>query len=197
MAADDPDKPERPDYKVYGGGRSRKSARTKAPSKRAPARKPASPDESDRPAYNVYRSREGPLDKLKGAASLSALRERLGRGGDSSDREPRRERVREPGEKPRWRTILRWTLIVAGAWFLLSVVLFAVSAQIQKGKLADPAGDELGGNPLLAATPQTILVIGTDARPEATGAEEAETRTKCIRQGSTGAAPSPGQCRRG
>jgi LCP family protein required for cell wall assembly len=70
-------------------------------------------------------------------------------------------------------------------------VLFAVSAQIQKGKLADPAADELGGNPLMAASAQTILVIGTDARPEATGAVEAETRPKCIEQGATGAAPSP------
>jgi LCP family protein required for cell wall assembly len=37
---------------------------------------------------------------------------------------------------------------------------------------------------------QTILVIGTDARPEATGNAEAETDPKCIEQGATGSAPS-------
>ena len=99
-------------------------------------------------------------------------------------------RPREPGEKPLWRRIGKWALIAAVAWFLLSVVLFAVSAQIQKGKLDDRAGDLLGGSPFLAATGGTILVIGTDARPEATGAEEAETRSKCIDQGATGSAPS-------
>ena len=37
---------------------------------------------------------------------------------------------------------------------------------------------------------QTILVIGTDARPEATGNPEAETDPKCIEQGATGSPPS-------
>jgi LCP family protein required for cell wall assembly len=42
----------------------------------------------------------------------------------------------------------------------------------------------------MVASGQTILVIGTDARPEATGNPEAETRPKCIEQGANGSPPS-------
>ncbi len=194
MAADEPERPKRPEYKVYRGGKGRKGGGTKPAGKPAtPSRTPLRAKKENGPDYNVYRSRGGPLGKLRGAISLTALKERIGRGEGArspkvSPKPP--EQTGGPGEKPRWRTVLRWTLIVAGAWFLLSVVLFAISAQIQKGKLADAAAAELGGNPLLAAFPQTILVIGTDARPEATGALESEKRKKCLTQGATGEAPS-------
>ena len=48
---------------------------------------------------------------------------------------------RPPGEKPLWRRVLKWAALALGAWLLLSLVLFVVSAQIQKGKLDDSAGD--------------------------------------------------------
>ena len=47
---------------------------------------------------------------------------------------------------------------------MLSFLAFAVSSQIQKGKLAD-MGDTLGGNPFMLGIPQTVLVLGTDVRP--------------------------------
>ena len=90
------------------------------------------------------------------APDLGALRGKLGRGGGSST----------PGEKPLWRRIGRWALLGLGVWLLLSAALFVVSSQIQKGKLDDAAADRLGGFPLLVAKAQTILVMGTDARPE-------------------------------
>jgi LCP family protein required for cell wall assembly len=183
MAAGDPDRPGPPEYKVYrsGSGRGRRSS-----SGSRKQREPASArgkGKSDAPEYNVYRSRSSPLARLRDS-DVGAIRERLRRGRRS-------EKRREPRERPPWRRILKWSLIAAACWFLLSVVLFAVSAQIQKGKLADDAAAQLGGFPLLVASGQTILVIGTDARPEATGAAEAETRPKCIRQGQTGSPPSP------
>jgi LCP family protein required for cell wall assembly len=192
MAPDDNERPEPPEYNVYRAG-SRRGGKGKAGSAKPPsaAKGPGtgasagSGGDGD-PQYSVYRASRNPLAKLR-EQRLAGVRERLGglRGGDKKER-----RELEPGEKPLWRRIGRWALIGAGLWLLLSVVLFAVSAQIQKGKLDDGAGGALGGAPLLAASGQTILVIGTDARPEATGAAEAETRPKCIEQGASGSPPS-------
>ena len=87
-----------------------------------------------------------------------------------------------------WRRVLRWVVIAAGAWLLLSIVLFVTSAQIQKGKLDGGAAAELGGFPFLVASGQTILVIGTDARPEGTDEAGAETDPKCLEKAATGGA---------
>ena len=72
--------------------------------------------------------------------------------------------------------VLKWVAIGAGAWLLLSLVVFAISAQIQKSKLDDAAAAELGGFPFLLAQGQNILVIGTDSRPE--GTDEAGRRDR-------------------
>ncbi len=63
------------------------------------------------------------------SARGGGLRDRLGRGD---------------GEKRRW---LRWVLIGVCGWLLLSFIAFAVSAQIQKGKLDDSAKEALEGGP--------------------------------------------------
>lgn len=124
------------------------------------------------PDYKVYRSRRGPLGGIRDA-SLFGLRDRL-----------RRERTRGeepeplPGERrrPPWRRIAKWVGLAALAWVLLSFLAFAVSSQIQKGKLAEGVADELDGNPFLIASPQTILVLGTDVRSGAfAGPTEAES----------------------
>jgi LCP family protein required for cell wall assembly len=137
--------------------------------------------EQGRPDYKVYRSRPRLLDRLR-----------------SPDVDSLRERPREPGERPspraplpspgrrRW---LRWVLIAIGGWLLLSVVVFAISAQIQQAKLADGAKEEIGGNPFLAIDPQTILVIGTDAREEGT-LDGSETSEECLEEGANGEPPS-------
>jgi anionic cell wall polymer biosynthesis LytR-Cps2A-Psr (LCP) family protein len=115
--------------------------------------------EGERPDYKVYRSRPGFLSRLR-TPDLQSLRERIGR--------PRRE----PGAPPEpWRPSrrwLKWVLIPIGAWFLLSLVSFAISAQIQKSKLDGAAKDTVGGNPFLLAAPQTFLVLGSDRRDETT-----------------------------
>ena len=48
---------------------------------------------------------------------------------------------------------------------MLSFLAFAVSAQLQSFKLSGEAKDALHGNPFLLPSAQTILVLGTDARP--------------------------------
>jgi LCP family protein required for cell wall assembly len=69
---------------------------------------------------------------------------------------------------------LRWILIFAGGWLLLSFITFAISAQIQKGKLPDSAKDALEGGPDVLVG-QNILILGGDRRGKtqrnASGAE--------------------------
>src|SRR5262249_57215213 len=63
------------------------------------------------------------------------------------------------GKRP-W---LRWILIVAVGWLLLSFISFAISAQIQKGKLPPSAKDALHAGPVVLAG-QNILILGGDRR---------------------------------
>ncbi len=121
---------------------------------------------SEQPDYKVYRSKRGLLSRFR-SPDLSGLRERakLGRkdGGKDTGRPTRRRG--EPGEeRSLGKRILRWVGIFAAGWILLSFLAFAVSAQLQTFKLDDDAKSVLGGNPFLLASPQTILVLGTDAR---------------------------------
>ena len=134
----------------------------------------------DKPEYKVYRSRRGLLDRLAGPRDqVTQLREAA-----------RRRARRDPGEEPReprapkgplWRRILKWAAIAVGAWLLISFVLFMISAQIQDG-VSDRTEDALssGGNML---TGSTILVLGSDERPEGTlepGAAGAPARADSI-----------------
>jgi LCP family protein required for cell wall assembly len=144
-------------------------------------------DESDRerpkppPDYRVYKSRRG----------LSLGKPDLGSVGEKV-----RPKGKEPSGRPRalkserrWRPWVKWTLIVIGGWLLLSFVTFAVSATIQKSKLAD-TGDTLGGNPLLAASAQNILVLGTDVRSEEFGGDEETASKECQEQAASGETPT-------
>lgn len=146
---------------------------------------PSGEERGDRPDYKVYRSRPGLLSRLR-KPDLESARERLRRRGG------RPAPVRgapETTRKPWW----RWVLIAVGGWLLLSIVVFAISAQIQKSKLADGAKDELGATiPLMAVDPQTILVIGTDAR-EAGTEDGSETNERCLEAGANGE-PAPEGC---
>src|ERR687897_890575 len=140
--------------------------------------------EQGRPDYKVYRSRPRLLDRLR-SPDVESLRERPREPGERpSPRVP----LPSPGRRPWW----RWVLIAVGAWLLLSIIVFAISAQIQKSKLADGAKDELGATiPLMAADPQTILVIGTDAR-EAGTEDGSETTEECLEPGANGEPPPEG-----
>ena len=133
------------------------------------------------PDYKVYKSRRG---WSAGKPDLSSLREKVRPKGKDPDRSAP---ALEPEKKGRpW---LKWIGIVIVGWLLLSFVTFAISATIQKGKLAD-MGATLGGNPLLAVSAQNILVLGTDVRSdEFGGAEETESK-KCQEQAASGEEPT-------
>jgi LCP family protein required for cell wall assembly len=146
------------------------------------------------PEYKVYRSRKGRLSGLR-SPDLSGLRERTPRAPkwwrrDKGDEEPKPERT---GPPRRWtaKRVLKWVGIAALGWILLSFLAFAVSAQLQTFKLSGEAKDALHGNPLLLPSAQTILVMGTDARPPDTKGTGAPSQ-KCFEQQAHGDAPHDG-----
>lgn len=153
------------------------------------------PDDEQRPSeppeYNVYRSRKGLFSRLKGA-DLSSLRDRAKlpsrrRRVDRGPREPR-----GPGAPFNFRRVLKWLALAAFGWILVSFLAFAVSAQLQSFKLSGEAAKELNGNALLLPSAQTILVLGTDARPPGTD-DGAAASEECFEQQSKGEKPH-GNC---
>jgi LCP family protein required for cell wall assembly len=168
------------------------------------------------PDYKVYRSRRGLFSRLRGGGEMprsDAGDQGAGRGGSSVPDEPgrrnygpgdrerhglpvfklpwRRRKDREglPRRKPRARRIAFWVGIAILGWIVVSLVAFAVSAQLQSFKLAGEAKDALHGNPFILPSAQNILVMGTDARPVNTKEPTAPHKQKCFEQQEKGEAP--------
>jgi LCP family protein required for cell wall assembly len=147
---------------------------------------PGEPEPPQRPDYKVYRSRPRLLDRLR-APDLSSLRDR---GKRPSQQRGRRSAA--PTERSFGRRVLRWVLIAAAVWIGISLLAFAVSSQLQKWKLDDRVGDVLDGNPFLAVSPQTILVIGTDIRSGAFAGDAEAASKHCLEQAGSGKVGSGG-----
>ncbi|MGB7589238.1 MAG: LCP family protein [Solirubrobacterales bacterium] len=148
------------------------------------------------PDYNVYRSRKGPLRGMR-KPELSDLREQERSSGKPPGRRWRlpfrRRRRKVPGEpRSRGRRVVKWVLLAALGWIVLSFLAFAISAQLQSFKLSGEAKSALHGNPFLLPKAQTILVLGTDARPPDTKEPGAPHSQKCFEQQSHGDAPHDG-----
>ena len=62
-----------------------------------------------------------------------------------------------------------------GAWLLVSLVVFLISAQIQSSKISDAADAKLSGGGYPLTSPNTILVLGSDARTKDTAEPGAQT----------------------
>jgi LCP family protein required for cell wall assembly len=145
------------------------------------------------PEYKVYRSRGGLLSRFR-KPDLSGV------GGWRAPKPPKRPRLPgRPGRggrlrppRPGWRRALKWVGLAALGWILLSFLAFAVSAQLQAFKLSGEAKSALHGNPFLLPSAQTILVMGTDARPPDTKEPGAPHSQKCFEQQSHGDAPHDG-----
>ncbi|MBA3406849.1 MAG: LCP family protein, partial [Solirubrobacterales bacterium] len=131
-----------------------------------------------RPAYKVYRSRPRFLrrreDADASATGLKALRGpdasppeyEVHRTGPRLPKLPSRPSVGGPRRRLSPGRVLKWLLIALVGWFALSGALFMISAQIQRGDLADEVGPELGNGPYPLTGANTILVLGSDARSE-------------------------------
>jgi LCP family protein required for cell wall assembly len=127
-----------------------------------------------------------------------AGRTNYGRGGRGGPHLPqvklpwkrREERGSRSGRrKPPARRIAFWLGIAIVGWIVVSLLAFAVSAQLQSFKLSGEAKDALHGNPFILASAQNILVMGTDARPPNTKEPGAAHNPKCYEQQEKGEAP--------
>jgi LCP family protein required for cell wall assembly len=151
---------------------------------------------SGSPDYKVYRSRRSLKSRLR-APDLSGLREKAKRSSKrpGKDERPAGDRF---SPKRRWtgKRVAKWVGLAALGWIVLSFLAFAVSAQLQAFKLSGDASAALHGNPFLLPSAQTILVIGTDARPPDTKEHfesGAAPSQECFEQQAHGDAPH-GKC---
>lgn len=107
------------------------------------------PGRTGAPDYKVYRSRGGPISRLRIGDRLQLPRPG---GGTTGGR-----RV-TPG------LVAKIALAVVAGWVALSIVLFFISAQTTRG-VSDRAEEALSGEGSLL-TGSTILVLGSDERPQ-------------------------------
>jgi LCP family protein required for cell wall assembly len=122
----------------------------------------------DTPQYTRYRARPRLFRKREGdgAGGLDELR----RDGPRPDYE-----VHRSGRR-RWRgwrgitlkRVFGYLAIGILAWLLVSTIVFMISAQIQSSKVSDAADAALGGAGYPLTSPNTILVLGSDARTKDT-----------------------------
>jgi LCP family protein required for cell wall assembly len=133
----------------------------------APPREPA----GDTP-YPRYRSKpRGLRERLSGEeAGLGELGgDGSGGGRDRGPRGPRRRRrlprLRSSDGRITPRRVLLWIALAIGAWLALSLVLFLISAQIEQGKVSDEAKAALRSAGPMPFSANTILILGSDARP--------------------------------
>jgi LCP family protein required for cell wall assembly len=152
----------------------------------------ASDRRSDPPPYRVYRSRPRLLRRDSGDGGRGAmddLREQIPRpdrpdykvhraGGGRRPRLPRLRRSDDrTGRRISWRRVLRVALLATGAWVLVSAVLFMISAQIQRERVDDDDAAALSDSGFTLTSPNTILILGSDARSEETAEPGSENMT--------------------
>jgi LCP family protein required for cell wall assembly len=107
------------------------------------------------PEYKVYRARRRPR---AGGGDLDALKKRLSRHRDDGSA-PRGPRGR--GDITAGR-VVKWIAIAVGAWLVLSLVLFLVSAQTRPG--VSPATERALSDSGNLFSGSNILVLGSDVR---------------------------------
>ncbi len=133
------------------------------------------PSDVEPPPYKVYRAGpRGLRARLRGEDDVLVPRpERPDRGGAEA----------RPERTP-WsvaRRVLKYLAIAVVAWLLLSVVLFLISAQIETSKLPSSVSDTLSSGPNMLTGTATVLIIGTDQRPQGSkepGANTSDTGSR-------------------
>jgi LCP family protein required for cell wall assembly len=114
-------------------------------------------DREDKPQYTVYRSR--PRLFGRGDGSLDELRGDTPRPDEPRFKKPRRL---SPGR------FFAYLGLGCVAWVLASLLIFLVSAQIQREGVSDEAGAALDDGGYTLTSANNILVLGSDARTEST-----------------------------
>jgi LCP family protein required for cell wall assembly len=115
----------------------------------------------EKPNYKRYRSRPrlfgrggGPRDGIDDL-----------RGGHPRPDAPGKRRLSE--RFTYWR-VLGYIALAALGWVLVSLLLFLISAQVQRQKVTGAAGASLTDSGFTLTSPNTILVLGSDARQKGT-----------------------------
>ncbi len=110
--------------------------------------------QADPRPYTVYRSRP------RGLKALLRGEEEIG----LPDREPGRPKA--PGKRrvTVWR-VVKYVGLAIVAWLLLSLILFMISAEAEKGNLPSSASAALTGGSNMITGTDTVLILGTDQRP--------------------------------
>jgi LCP family protein required for cell wall assembly len=113
----------------------------------------------ENPTYTKYRSRP----KLFGKGSGNGARDGLDdlRGGVPRPEDPHKRRLRD--RFTFWRVLGYIGALIVG-WLLLSLLLFLISAQVQRQGVNDAADGALKDSGYTLTSPNTILVLGSDAR---------------------------------
>jgi LCP family protein required for cell wall assembly len=134
------------------------------------------PQRGGKPDYKVYRSRPRLLRGRDdgGGAGLARLRApdapppeyEVHRSGPRRPQSPQRPRLGGIRRRLSPGRVVKWLLIALLGWFLLSAALFMLSAQLQRGDLAEKVGPQLDEGPFPLLGANTILVLGSDARTE-------------------------------
>ena len=75
--------------------------------------------------------------------------------------------MRAGAAERRWtaRRVLKYLALAIGVWLIASLILFVVSAQIEKGNLPASASSALTGGGNMITSTNTVLILGTDQRP--------------------------------
>jgi LCP family protein required for cell wall assembly len=126
-------------YRVYGReGRSRQ--------------------EADQRPYKVYRSRPRGLKALLRGEEEIDLPKGL-------EREPRKPKAPTKRKVTVWR-VVKYVALAIVAWLLLSLILFIISSEAEKGNLPSSASAALSSGPNMITGTDTVLILGTDQRPK-------------------------------
>ncbi|MGZ4260896.1 MAG: LCP family protein [Solirubrobacteraceae bacterium] len=120
------------------------------------------PNDLEQRPYKLYRSGpRGLKARLRGEEDLG-----LGPDRPAPDRDQRPGRRRWYRGRLTWKRVLLYLATAIVGWLLLSLLLFIISAEIERGKVPDSAKAALtsGGNMLTSTN--TVLILGTDQRPK-------------------------------
>jgi LCP family protein required for cell wall assembly len=118
---------------------------------------PDPPEPQEPPQYTLYRARPRLLRGRGDASALAAMS--AGSGGRR--RGWRRLIPRGPITPGR---VFKWLFLAVVGWIVLSIVLFIFSATFEQEGIGAAADGTLAGAGFTLTSPNTILVLGSDAR---------------------------------
>jgi LCP family protein required for cell wall assembly len=128
--------------------------------------------DDDEPAYTVYRSRPRLLGRRE--EDVDDVLGELRSDGPRPAPQPAPRRRRRLPRFTFWR-VVGYVLGAVLIWVMVSAILFLVSAQIERQKVSDDARAALSDSGFTLTSPNTVLVLGSDARTKGTREAGAQT----------------------